>query len=107
MRCVCVLADMSCGLLWSSRIHTHTPPFDARASPLRSSLCRVRSYLLACTGSGDLQIWDLEQASLVSVGSAHSEEIMQAFWAPDGKQVVALPPEYREGGSAAAVAAAM
>lgn len=50
----------------------------------------LRSYLLVCTGTGDLQIWDLEQSSLVSVGSAHSEEIMQAYWAPDGKQVVSV-----------------
>jgi len=47
-------------------------------------------YLLASTASGDLQIWDLAESALVSVGAAHSEEITDAKWAPDGKQVVSV-----------------
>ena len=37
----------------------------------------------------------------------HAGKVYYRYLKPDGKQVVALPPEYREGGSAAAVAAAM
>jgi WD40 repeat protein len=47
-------------------------------------------YLLVCTASGDLQVWDLAETALVSVGSAHSDEITQARWAPDGKQIVSV-----------------
>ena len=47
-------------------------------------------YLLVSTASGDLQVWDLEHSALVSVGAAHSEEITQCAWAPDGKQVVSV-----------------
>jgi len=49
-------------------------------------------YLLACTASGDVQVWELagKQARLVSVGAAHSEEVRMARWAPDGKQVVSV-----------------
>ena len=49
-------------------------------------------YLLACTASGDVQVWDLAVSALepVSVGSAHSDEVVQAKWSPDGKQVVSV-----------------
>ena len=47
-------------------------------------------YLLVSTASGDLQVWDLEQSALVSVGAAHSEEITDCQWAPDGKQIISV-----------------
>ena len=49
-------------------------------------------YLLACTASGDLQVWELAGTAsrLVSVGTAHSDEVTMARWAPDGKQVVSV-----------------
>jgi len=51
-------------------------------------------YLIACTASGDLQVWDMappeHQHPLVSVGQAHSEEITQACWTPDGRQIVSV-----------------
>lgn len=47
-------------------------------------------YLLVATASGDLQVWDLEESALVSVGAAHSEEITDCQWAPDGKQIISV-----------------
>jgi len=59
-------------------------------SPPMSEGSRGSDFLTACTGSGDLQIWDLRQSACVSIGSAHSDEITQAKWAPDGKQIISV-----------------
>ena len=61
-----------------------SPPTDGAAGG---------EYLLLATVSGDLQVWDMrypERANLMSVGSAHSDEVAQAGWSPDGKQVVSV-----------------
>ena len=49
-------------------------------------------YLLACTASGDVQVWEVAgtAARLLSVGAAHSEEVTDARWAPDGRQIVSV-----------------
>ena len=49
-------------------------------------------FLLACTASGDLQVWEVagKAARLVSVGAAHSEEVTQAKFSPDAKQIVSV-----------------
>jgi len=47
-------------------------------------------FLTCCTASGDLQVWDLRRSQCVSIGSAHSDEISEARWAPDGKQIVSV-----------------
>eukprot|EP00965_Chrysotila_dentata_P067478 2233434-Pleurochrysis_carterae.AAC.1 len=49
-------------------------------------------YLLVSCASGELQVWDLAQPSAapISVGVAHSDEVMQAGWSPDGRQVVSV-----------------
>jgi WD40 repeat protein len=47
-------------------------------------------FLLACTASGEVQVWDLRTSALLSIGAAHSDEVTMAKWAPDGKQVVSV-----------------
>ena len=51
-------------------------------------------YLLACTSSGDLQVWELAidgkkpVSRIRSIGAAHSAEVTMARWSPDGKQII-------------------
>jgi len=52
--------------------------------------CSSSDFLLACTSSGEVQVWDLHNSALVSIGSAHSDEVTMAKWSPDGKQVVSV-----------------
>jgi len=47
-------------------------------------------YMSACTATGDVQVWDLKNAQLASVGAAHSEEATMARWSPDGKQLISV-----------------
>lgn len=49
-------------------------------------------YLVACTATGDVQIWELAglNGRLVSVGAAHSEEATMARWSPDAKQIISV-----------------
>jgi len=48
-------------------------------------------FLLVSTAAGELQVWDLGQsAEPVAIGMAHSHEVSQAGWSPDGKQVVSV-----------------
>merc|ERR1719198_1218684 len=48
-------------------------------------------YLAVSTASGEVQIWELAQPNApVSVGMAHSHEVMQATWSPDGRQLVSV-----------------
>jgi len=59
--------------------------------PMKGS--RGSDFMVACTASGDLQVWELAtggkpQARIVSVGAAHSDEVTMARWSPDGKQIV-------------------
>lgn len=55
--------------------------------------CSGGEYLLTTTVTGDIQVWDVRQpehSRLLSQGSAHSEEVCQAEWSPDGKQVISV-----------------
>ena len=47
-------------------------------------------FLVASTAAGELQVWDLDQkpSEPISVGLAHSHEISQARFSPDGRQIV-------------------
>ncbi len=48
-------------------------------------------FVAIAAAAGDLQIWELGDSSQpVSIGMAHSHEVAQAAWAPDGKQIVSV-----------------
>jgi WD40 repeat protein len=48
-------------------------------------------YLLASTAAGEVQVWELQNAAApISVGIAHSNQISEAHFSPDGKQVVSV-----------------
>lgn len=48
-------------------------------------------FLVASTASGEVQVWELARLSApVAIGVAHSHEVMQAAWSPDGRQVVSV-----------------
>ena len=76
--------------------HPHDEPNkERRLTHVELSPESVRSasgtdYLLVCTASGDVQVWELAGTAsrLVCVGAAHSEEVTMARFTPDGKQVV-------------------
>jgi len=58
--------------------------------PLEGGSRYGSEYLMACTASGDVQVWDLAEGKPVSIGVAHSSEVTMARWTPDGRQVVSV-----------------
>lgn len=55
------------------------------------SLDPLGDHLLLSTAAGEIQVWRLSDASApLSVGLAHSHEVTQANFSPDGKQIVSV-----------------
>ena len=55
------------------------------------ALSKDDTFLLASTAAGEVQVWELRNpAAPISVGVAHSHEVSEAHWSPDGKQAVSV-----------------
>ncbi|KAL1504617.1 hypothetical protein AB1Y20_008400 [Prymnesium parvum] len=88
------ISDQPLSMLVTWSPHDHSPERKLTSIALSPpSATGDGEYLLLGTATGDVQVWDLrkpERAELLSQGSAHSEEVSQARWSPDGKQVVSV-----------------